>query len=139
MFVSGDGFLKLESAHHFKGKAVGQTQFSAARLAAALGSLGVKSLIHKFHAAERQHYVKKILHRVPTEPVLHQRPSFMHNIVRGHQLPTFTLRTLKFSPGNRMKGIVRVQNSVESRGVNENRFHKSTGLQSAAAAAKPQS
>jgi hypothetical protein len=89
-------------------------------LAAALRGLRVQHFIHKFHPAQWQHYIKKILHGVPTEPVLYQCPSFMHNIVRGNQLPPFPLRTLKSSPGNRMKRVVRVQDGVESRSVNKN-------------------
>ena len=139
MLVLGDGFGQLEPPHHLKGKAVGQTQFSAARLAAALRGLRVQPFIHKFNPAQWQHYVQEILHGVPAEPVLHQGPGFMHHIVRSHQLPLFPLRALKCGPGNRMKRIVRVQNSVESRRVNENRFHNGATAQSAAAAANPRS
>ena len=137
MLVLGDGFGQLEPPHHLKGKAVGQTQFSAARLAAALRGLRVQPFIHKFNPAQWQHYVQKILHGVPTEPVLHQGPGFMHHIVRSHQQPLFPLRALKCDPGNRMKRIVRVQNSVEPRCVNKDRFHNGATAQSAAAAANP--
>jgi len=139
MFVLGNGFRQLEPLHQLKGKAVGQTQLSAARLAAALRGLRVQRFICKFHTAQGQHYIKKILHGVPTEPVLHQRPGFMHHIVRGYQLPPFPLRAFKSSPCNRMKRIVSIQNGVETRSVNKNSFHKETGAQSAAAAANPRS
>lgn len=139
MLVLGDGFGHLEARHYLKGKAVGQTQFSAARLAAAFRGLPVQHFVHKFNPAQWQHYVQEILHGAPTKPVLHQGPGFMHHIVRGHQLPLFPLRALKSGPGNRMERIIRVQNSVEPRGVNEDRFHNGPTAQSAAAAANPQS
>ena len=139
MFVFDNGFRQLEPPHHLKGNAIGQTQFSAARLAAALRGPRMQRFIHKFHPAQWQHYVKKILHGVPTEPMLHQRPSFMHHVVRGHQLPPFPLRALKFGSSNRMKRIFRVQNGIEPGSVNEDRFHKRMGVQSAAAAANPRS
>jgi hypothetical protein len=123
MLVLSDGFGQLEPPHDFKRKAVGQTQFSEARLAAALSGLQVQTFIHKFDPTQRQHYVQEIFHRVPTKPVLHQSPSLMHDIVGGDQSPMFPFRSFKFRSGNRVKRIVRVQNSVEPRSVNKDRFH----------------
>jgi hypothetical protein len=129
MLVLGDGFRHLEPPHHLEGKAVGQAQVSAARLAAAQSGLRVQPLIHKFHPAQGKYYVQEIVHSVPTEAVLHQGPGFMHYIIRGHQLPLFPLRALKSGSDSRMKRIVRVQNSVEPGCVNQDRFHdKASGL-----------